>query len=237
MFGRLVKSLGLSAEEEEGSVGVTDERLIRKFTDNPEFPYLVSFPRTGSHWLRLLMELYFGKPSLVRAFYTENPTDFTCCHSHDDDLALRRRNVIYLYRNPVPTIYSQLQYYKENCDDRERIAHWAAQYGRHLMKWLATDDFTARKTVVTYEGLKSNLAAEFEKICRHLDAPFDPERLRQAAGRVSKEDLKRKTRHDQQVVNLSRAYDDEREAFCARHAAFVMETVIGEDPALRALWA
>ena len=32
------------------------------------FPFLVSFPRTGSHWLRMLMELYFDKPSLTRSF-------------------------------------------------------------------------------------------------------------------------------------------------------------------------
>ena len=106
----------------DGSVSVDDPEVIKSFTDNPDFPYLVSFSRTGSHWLRMIMELYFEKPSLVRAFYFKDANDFTCYHTHDMDLELRRENVIYLYRNPVETVYSQLCYYKEDPDDRGKAA-------------------------------------------------------------------------------------------------------------------
>ena len=47
------------------------------------------------------MELYLEKPSLVRAFYYKDASDFTCYHTHDMDLQLRRQNVIYLYHDPV----------------------------------------------------------------------------------------------------------------------------------------
>ena len=50
------------------SYGISDQKIWQKYTSNPEFPYLVSFPRTGSHWLRNVMELYFEKPSLTRVF-------------------------------------------------------------------------------------------------------------------------------------------------------------------------
>jgi hypothetical protein len=53
----------------DGSVSVDDPKTIKSFTDNPDFPYLVSFSRTGSHWLRMVMELYFEKPSLVRVLF------------------------------------------------------------------------------------------------------------------------------------------------------------------------
>jgi hypothetical protein len=222
--------------DEDGSVGITDESLIRRFTDRPEFPYLVSFPRTGSHWLRMLMELYFEKPSLVRAFYHKAPTEFTCYHWHDEDLGLRRQNVIYLYRNPVPTIYSQLMYYREDVGDPARIQHWSTLYGEHLKKWLFTETFTTRKTFLTYEGLKSDLAAEFEKVCRHLGQPFDHSKLEQVRAQATKDNLKKKTKHDGQVVNLSQAYAEQRDTFRRRHADFVMGIVSNCHPGLRSLF-
>jgi hypothetical protein len=97
-------------DQADGSVGMTDQSLIKRFTDNPDFRYLISFPRTGSHGLRMLMELYFEKPALVRAFYFKQSTEFTCYHSHDIDLESDRRNVLYLYRHPVATVFSQMEY-------------------------------------------------------------------------------------------------------------------------------
>jgi hypothetical protein len=52
----------------DGSVSIDDPAVTKSFTDNPDFPYLVSYSRTGSHWLRMIMELYFEKLSLVRVF-------------------------------------------------------------------------------------------------------------------------------------------------------------------------
>ena len=182
------------------------------------------------------MELYFDKPSLVRAFYFKDARDFTCYHWHDEDLALRRQNVLYLYRHPVATIYSQLNYYKENLDDTERIRYWAELYGRHLKKWLVTDDFTTKKTVLTYEGLKADLVGEFEKICRHLDAQFDSQRILQVSAQVTKTTLKEKTQHDAQVVNLSDAYAERRGRFEQQHSRLVMETVLSQEEQLGGLF-
>ncbi len=225
-----------AVEADDGSVGITDEALIRRFTDNPDFPYLVSFPRTGSHWLRMIMELYFEKPSLVRAFYLKTARDFTCYHWHDEDLKLRRRNVLYLYRHPIPTIYSQLSYYKENPEDRARIAYWSALYGQHLKKWLMTENFTTQKAVVTYESLKTSLPEAFQDVCRHFRVPFHEGKLLSVSGKVTKENVKRKTLHDQQVINLSSAYELGRQTFRDKHAAFVMESVFAQHNALKTLF-
>jgi len=50
-------------------VHVTDPKILDHFLKNADFPWLISFPRTGSHWLRMIMELYFEKPSLRRVFF------------------------------------------------------------------------------------------------------------------------------------------------------------------------
>ena len=216
----------------EGSASQDDPGVIKSFTDNPDFPYLVSFPRTGSHWLRMIMELYFGKPSLVRAFYFKYANDFTCYHTHDIDLKLRRDNVIYLYRGPVDTIYSQLNYYQENPDDLERQAHWTDLYAQHLSKWLVHDNFTRKKTVISYEGMKTNIHAEFCKICEHFGQDFEPAKLDSVLTRVSKTELKKKTKHDQQVVNLSDAYQTNREDFQNKYGESILDNLYSIEAAL-----
>lgn len=199
--------------------------VIKSFTDNPDFPYLVSFSRTGSHWLRMIMELYFEKPSLVRAFYFKNAKDFTCYHTHDMDLELRRKNVIYLYRNPIDTVYSQLRYYKENLDDEERRQHWVELYARHLSKWLVNDDFTNEKTVLTYEGMKIDMEREFAKVCSHFGELFDEQKLAAVMREVSKTNLKKKTKHDRQVVNLTDGYRDGRKLFKGKYGEMILDQI------------
>lgn len=216
----------------DGSVSIDDPVVIKSFTDNPDFPYLVSFSRTGSHWLRMIMELYFEKPSLVRAFYYKNATDFTCYHTHDIDLKLRREDVIYLYRNPVETVYSQLSYYKESPDDEERRWYWTDLYARHLSKWLVHDNFTKRKTVITYEGMNADMEQEFAKVCRHFGKELDSKKLESILNKVSKTELKNKTRHDQQVVNLSQEYELSRANFRDKYSEQIFSGIFSYEPRL-----
>ena len=209
---------------DEPSIQVNQE-IVNKFIADPDFPFLISFPRTGSHWLRMVMELYFEKPSLVRIFYYKDATDFTCYHRHDEDLNIQRKNVIYLYRCPVETIYSQLNYYQEDIHDRERIMYWANLYGRHLAKWLLQEEFTTRKTVITYEGMKKHIQGEFKKICDHFSVTFNREKLQPALTKVTKTEVKRKTVHDLRVINMSHGYKIDREKFGKDQSAFIMDCI------------
>jgi hypothetical protein len=217
----------------DGSVSISDPAVIRSFTDNPDFPYLVSFSRTGSHWLRMIMELYFEKPALSRIFYFKNATDFTCYHRHDMELELRRQNVIYLYRNLVETIYSQLRYYNEDPDDAEKRRHWTDLYAQHLSKWLVHDDFTNKKTVLTYEGMKTDMTKEFAKVCRHFGQELDASKLEQVLEKVSKGELKKKTTHDQRVVNLSEEYQLSRAAFANKYSERIIGEMYSIEPGLK----
>jgi hypothetical protein len=232
----LLKKIISRVMNADGSASIDDPAVIKSFTDNPDFPYLVSFSRTGSHWLRMIMELYFEKPSLVRAFYFKDANDFTCYHTHDMDLELKRENVIYLYRNPVETVYSQLSYYKEDPDDPDRRQHWTNLYARHLAKWLVHDDFTRKKTVITYEGMKSDMQSEIKKICEHFGKIFDPIKLESVLAQVTKEELKKKTKHDQQVVDLSDTYRNEREVFKQKYEKPIMEDIYSIERGLEVLF-
>lgn len=222
-------------ESEENSYRISNE-IAEPFVADPNFPFLVSFPRTGSHWLRMMMEMYFEKPSLVRSFYYPDATDFTCYHRHDEDLLLERKNVIYLYRDPVPTVYSQMQFYKEDLKNEKRIAHWTGVYGKQLDKWLFKEKFTNKKTIVTYEGLRNDLNNEFKKITLHLGLPFDAEKLSSVQARVTKEKLKEKTKHDPRVLNLSNEYETERKDFEKNNRQFIFEHLKAQNPDLPGLF-
>ena len=227
---KILLKLGLSRLVDPG---MASHRDINKFTANPDNPFLVSFPRTGSHWLRMLMELYFERPSLTRSFYYHNRRDYLTLHTHDLDLSVQRTNVIYLYRDPVETIYSQLQYHRENTSDRARISYWSTLYGLHLDKWLHTESFIQKKTVLRYDRLKANLAEEFGRLCTHLGVTLETQRLTQVAAQVSKEHVKQLTTHDERVVNPTHTYADERTEFQNQQASLIWEVLLDSRPHLR----
>jgi hypothetical protein len=219
----------------EGSVHISDSNIIEMFTSNPDNSFLVSFPRTGSHWLRMIMELYFQRPSLVRVFFYPERTDYLTLHTHDMDLSVERRNVLYLYREPVATVFSQLSYYKEDINDTTRINHWSILYGKHLAKWLIQEQFTIRKTIINYDRMTEDFVAEFIKVCGHFDESLKEDRLKHALAQVTKDKLKEKTTHDQQVVDLSQTYDERKTLFITKHANTVLDQVYAQHPDLERL--
>ncbi|MDQ7027007.1 MAG: sulfotransferase domain-containing protein [Anaerolineae bacterium] len=214
-----------------------DQELVERFEKNPDNPFLVSFPRTGSHWLRMMLELYFERPTLVRAFYYAQSDDFLLRHHHDINLDVQRKNVIYLYRDPVATIYSQLRYEKDPLDDKERITHWSDIYGQHLEKWLIQENFTTKKTIITYEGLKDNLNETFAQVTNHLGGTFDAERLQAVAAQVTKGEVKSKTQHDEQVIQLDSRYEISRDTFREQSGAYVLESALKDRESLRPFFA
>ena len=235
---RLLSSLkGEQAESVDGSTAITDSKVIEAFVKDSNNTFLVSFPRTGSHWLRMIMELYFLKPSLVRAFYYFDATEYLTLHSHDKDLDIERENVIYLYRDPVDTVFSQLNYYNEDVNDRSRITYWADQYGQHLNKWLFQENFTKRKSVLTYEGMKEDLAEEFQKVVAHFGQKLDKDRLRLVAERITKEEVKKKTKHDPQVLQLSSCYNDARVLFKQFHSKLIWDALTADREQLCAVFS
>ena len=232
-----IRSLGgrkwaVEQRGDSGSTHIHDQGIIDQFTADPDNTFLISFPRAGSHWLRMLMELYFEQPSLVRLFYYPKSRDFLTLHTHDLDLEVERSQVIYLYRNPVDTIFSQLYYHDETLNDRNRVAYWSDLYGRHLDKWLHREKFTSRKTILTYEGMEQDLTAEFTKIAEHFDREFDQNRFEQIAKLVSKETVKQKTRHDKKTVQLDNSYEVQRKNFRKFQGGSVWRTLLNDRPYL-----
>jgi len=164
--------------------------------------------------------------------------EYLALHTHDLDLSVERSRVIYLYREPVATIYSQLQYHEEDLDAPDRIAHWSTLYGRHLQKWLVDESFTDQKTLIRYSRLKADISSEFAKICRHFSAEFDAGRLASISEKVSKRRIdERVSDDDPKVINLDETYEERRERFREEKGNMVRDLVSGERPRVRSFFS
>jgi hypothetical protein len=231
---KLIKSLVDDAgRDEAGSIAITDEKVLKSYVDDEDFPFLVSFPRTGSHWLRMLMELYFERPSLVRVFYYKDKSDYLTLHTHDMDLDVFRKNVIYLYRSPVPTIYSQLSYEKEDIKDADRVSYWSSLYARHLKKWLIEESLSEKKSILRYENMLGDIDKEFSIVTEHFGVHLEQAKLKEASVRTSKKELKKKTAHDDKVVDLSSKYSDRRLEFAEEFRPMIEDIIFGNSPELQ----
>jgi hypothetical protein len=146
-------------------------------------------------------------------------------HDHDNELQLRRKNFIYLYRDPVDTIYSQIKYQKEGINNREIIKKWLDKYIRHLNKYLLQDNFSENKVIIKYERLKTDMNGEFLKITNFFKTRFDERKLDSVASQVNKEKVKAKTSHDTQVVNLSSEYEMIRNNFRHVFSEFIYREI------------
>lgn len=219
-----------------GSCAVRNDRIIEAFRKDPSNVFLVSFPRTGSHWLRELMELYFGSPILPRIFFHPLANEFIAQHTHDKSLELDWPNVIYLYRTPVDTVYSELRY-EGLWPPRE----WAVRavgraYGRHLEKWLLNATFVRRRCDVRYRDLSERPEDVFARLSDFFGAEFDRGRVQDAVVKVDKDRVKSDTKHDDTVVRTDSQYERDRETFRDQYGPAVREAVRGVDPRLAAVW-
>lgn len=198
-------------------------------------PYLVSFPRTGSHWLRCFLELYFDRPLLTRSFYPHQSDDFLLHHTHDlDDEIQDRRDVIYLYRGVVNTVFSQLTYHHgESANDlgAEEVLGVAREYRRHLRKWLLRRDSSLDRCVLTYESLLDRPVEVLAGVVRFLGGAADLARVEQIWPTVTLESVKDRASHDPRVISNDGATHLRRELFRYRWGRRVLDVFLS-DPEL-----
>ena len=218
----------------ELKIKTVNQQEVDRFSANPKNPYLVSFPRTGSHWIRMLSELVFEQPTLVRPFHYRDNNNYLYLHHHDIDLSLKRTNVVYLYREPVATVYSDLKYHRSDPDSLENIRQKTTLYACHAEKWLCQESFTTRKTVLNYEAFQKDVIHEFTKLANHLELPFDADRLVVVAEQITKNKVKEMTNHyDDKVVNQAADYDEQRELFKHRYGDYIWDLMLKGRPHLR----
>jgi hypothetical protein len=207
-------------------------------------PLFISFPRTGAHWINCVMELYFDRPRLREGrvtFLNPNRTDWMWFHDHDLDLQIRHNNVLYLYRDPIGTVHSNLVYdffarrrlrfswlikfHKLNIFTESKIIEISKLYRQHLTKWILSDQ--RARTVVCHDSFIKNRNAEFRKICEHFNVEFDLNRASGAFNPVTKEALAKKTKNNFTIGKhmLKKSYKISLSEFSHEWGDFVREII------------
>lgn len=209
---------------------------------DPDFPWMISFPRTGSNWLRMIMELYFRKPALTGSFYHPYAVSFTCYARHDINLKLKGiRNVIYLHREPVSTVFSFMKYHHgenifnlpPNASYKEQIKACAQIYGRHVAKWMLHEQDSQKKCCVSYDKMRQSPHDEFKKISNFFEMPFDPKKLDFALSHATKiKNEKKQKNKNPRVVITEANYENDRVAFSSKYSKLINEYFMAQDPQL-----
>lgn len=173
--------------------------------NNYELPRLVSFPRTGSHWFRYVMEIATGTPAIVSSYYFPNPDKCWGLHIHDrwldnQDVPPTRdlHKVIYLFRDGRDTVYSMLRYDKtipndwngepSEIIDRE-VRAITSQYEAHLMRWRFNREDIKSCLEIRYEDMMKDATSIFEKVLNFLSLECDKEKLSFAIQEATKDKI------------------------------------------------
>jgi len=181
--------------------------------------YYVGVSRSGSHWLRIVLEEYMqGKSPVSNFIACKDDINVLMSHlndfkgTHDMALDFVADNVIYLYRNPIDCIFSNLKYDQTTIDNKESIENYLNIWIKHIQKWVFDEKFTKRKVILSYENLKKDFVKEFSKLLVYLNLEVDEKRIISAKETYTKNKI-REIVHDKKVINNESDYELQRDRF------------------------
>lgn len=184
----------------------------------------VGFPRSGSHWLRIALEHYTGEKSPISDFIGAKKSGKRDVGkfkgTHDYSLTEKYDNVIYLYRNPVDSIYSQIKYNDEEFE-QPNVQRWLDNWNGNVQKWVYEEK--VNKVILCYENLEHEFCSEFSKLLRFMNINVDEAKMLAANEFASKRNIKNIVIHDEKVINTSQGYDAERDDFRNNFGVFILE--------------
>jgi len=213
-----------------------NEKNIQPFLENVKFPALVTFPRSGCHWLTMLIELYFERPSLRQVFYFHDQKDYLMIHTHDHDLECKKENVVYVYRTPTNTMFSVMNYYSINLECKDFLIMWLDKYIEHITHWLLDETFTKKKTIITYDRLQSDFESEFIKIINHFNYAVDKIKISEIQEIATKQQLINKMPgrpiNQKRLTNICPRYSEHRIEFANKNKDYIRNYILEKEPRL-----
>lgn len=205
----------------------------------PTTPYLVSFPRTGSHWLRMFLEMYFDRPLLTRSFFRHDNDDFLLLHVHDNQQPVPdRRDTLYLHRGVVSTLFSELTYrHGPAAPDLPWgvVEACSREYERDLMKWLVGGDFALRKHVVAYEWMLDRPMDVLPGVIEFLGGDPDTARIADLWPRVTHESVAEAAGDNPKVVDQHGSKELRKELFRYRFGSKISAMFRANKPLAQAI--
>ena len=131
-------------------------------------------------------------------------------------------NVVYLYRNPVDCIFSNLKYDGKKLEDRKSVDYYLNIWINHIQKWVYDEKFTKNKVILCYEKLQEDFVSEFSKLLNFFNIEVNQEKLIQSKEIYTKKKIKEIVEHDSKVINIEPNYEQERQLFWDLHSDYIL---------------
>ncbi len=227
------------------------KQFIKNRIENWElyhYPLVISYPRSGAHWINSMMELYFDRPRLRRgsaSFINENRKDWMWMADHDLYLKVLKkfrksrspRKILFLYRNPTDVIFSHLDFKHKEFDSygylfgekfkdkeyvfsKEPILQEIKDCINHYKQYTENHG-NIEMTIIKYENFvnEETYLSEFKKISDHFDIPFDENKVKDLFEIYGDVNF---TRSKETVVG---EYQKEKEDFMKKWKTFIEEEI------------
>ena len=195
-------------------------------------PYYVGVSRSGCHWLRIVLEDYTenNSPLSNHLGCIDEPIQLMYKRveagefkgTHDMDLDYKTDCVVYLYRNPIDCIFSNLKYDGTDISDRKAVDYYLNIWIAHISKWVYDENFTKEKVVLCYENMMEDFVSEFSKLLRFLLIPIDESKIIKSRDKYTKSKI-RDIIHDKKVINIEPDYDKQRLQFKELHGMYIYD--------------
>lgn len=210
-----------------------------------KIPWFISIPRCGSNWIQGMMDIYFEKPhgpiieekhkffKRYRWYYPEGTTeeDFLYIAHHDQqgfDIqpSTSKEGDVFLYRNPMDCVYSNVQRDKGSS---RRMQYFIHEYKRTFDKWVVGG---RAKLIIKYEDMVEEPEKTFKKLVEHFNFPWNKEKFKKAHATVTKRSLVDKAPDRRDIAYtemMSEKYANDRIEFRKKHTSKLKNDILTEE--------
>jgi hypothetical protein len=211
-------------------------KVLTDFKKDNTNTFLVSYYRTGTHWLLMCLEAYFDAYVLLENTYfhgkqSDDIKEILLVHSHDAGRSLVRDVVVYLYRNPVDVVFSRIYSFKQSLvlSGKDLILKTAKNYKLHLEKWLLKETFTTKKTLISYDLLIENFETEFSKAIEHFYPFVDLGKVSRIKDLITKEAVKKRTKNLPRIMPQGSDYNEIKLEFVNKYSKSINELIFEDN--------